>query len=102
MSTNSEEKIGCIVCGYKTLDSKTDWDICPICFWEDDVLLLDGDDDDRSPANGEMLVSTAQINYRTCGAADPADLEHVRSADGEELSESFRLLPAAQKALGED
>lgn len=51
----------CPVCGHRTLESLHDWDICPVCFWEDDVDLL-GREDASSPANG-MTVSEAQANF---------------------------------------
>jgi hypothetical protein len=48
----------CVVCGHKTLDSRHDWDICPVCFWEDDVLPESGDS--QSPANGGLTIADAQ------------------------------------------
>jgi hypothetical protein len=65
----------CVVCGYKTLELYKEWDICPICFWEDDCL---GEVDTRSPANGELWISQAQANFMRYGACDPAKRKYVR------------------------
>lgn len=32
------EKYTCPCCGYKTLEDEHEYDICPICFWEDDLF----------------------------------------------------------------
>jgi len=34
------EKYTCPCCGYKTLDDEHEYEICPICYWEDDYLNL--------------------------------------------------------------
>ena len=70
-------KYTCFVCGYRTLDSRCDWDICPICYWEDDVILA-GDVDKISPANGDMRLSEAQANFILDGACSPEHLSVVR------------------------
>ena len=28
----------CACCGYQTIEAKGDYEICPICFWEDDPV----------------------------------------------------------------
>ncbi len=33
------EKYQCLCCGCKTLESRGKFDICPVCFWEDDTYL---------------------------------------------------------------
>jgi hypothetical protein len=38
----------CPVCGFMTLDSRIAWDICVICFWEDDGV----DDDSLNELSG--------------------------------------------------
>ncbi|MCA9038884.1 MAG: hypothetical protein KDA65_00915 [Planctomycetaceae bacterium] len=91
-------KYTCIICGYKTLDGRYDWDICPICFWEDDVLY-DGQDSD-SPANGGLNISQAQANFMIFGACCLKDRGSVRAPtsqdekdpDWQPLAEALRLL----------
>jgi len=68
-------KYTCFICGYKTLDSRCDWDICPVCFWEDDVWVEE--EDENSPANS-LLVSVAQANFMLFGAVDKKSINDVR------------------------
>jgi len=49
-------------CGYKTLETRYDWGICPVCFWEDDVVCDPGCD--PSQANRGLRLSEAQANFR--------------------------------------
>lgn len=73
------EKVTCNVCGYKTLDARCDWDICPICGWEDDVLVTK--EDLKSPANRGTRVSQAQANFMMFGASLRSRTALVRSPD---------------------
>jgi hypothetical protein len=75
-------KFVCFICGYRTLDERCGWDICPVCFWEDDVLV-EGDVDKRSPAN-HMTISEAQANYARIGAVSPEFLDNVRPPQKDE------------------
>lgn len=65
----------CVVCGYKTLELYKEWDICPICRWEDDVM---GDRDTSSPANGGLTLSQAQANFMLFGAAHKGRSQRAR------------------------
>ena len=33
------KKYKCLCCGYITLETRGVYDICPVCFWEDDAYL---------------------------------------------------------------
>lgn len=84
----------CLICGHKTLDSRCDWHICPVCFWEDDVLITKGDK--QSPANGGLRVSEAQANYMIYGCCAPEQRSSVRGPlPSEELDPSWQPLPEA-------
>jgi hypothetical protein len=74
---NPHTKFTCYVCGYRTLESRCDWDVCPVCFWEDDVLVC-GDEDVSSSANNGMLISAAQTNFLQFGAVSREFLGKVR------------------------
>ena len=61
-----------------------DYEICPVCFWEDD-----GQDDESAAhvwggPNGGLSLTEARQNYSLIGAADPKDLRHVRAPTEEE------------------
>ncbi|MEM8864440.1 MAG: CPCC family cysteine-rich protein [Planctomycetota bacterium] len=66
----------CYVCGYYTLESRCDWDVCPICFWEDDILADDGLYE-HSPAN-HMTIAEAKKNYIALGAVSQEYVSKVR------------------------
>lgn len=74
----SVTKFTCPSCGFRTLsDSPGSFDICKVCFWEDDpVQLLD-----PWYAGGANKVSLveAQQNYREHGVSEPRFKEHVRA-----------------------
>ncbi|WP_309446938.1 CPCC family cysteine-rich protein [Clostridium sp.] len=33
-------KYKCLCCGYMTLETSAEFDICHVCFWEDDVYII--------------------------------------------------------------
>ena len=67
----------CPCCGYEVFDSSPgSFDICPICFWEDDGVqlyypLLEGG------ANGSSLVE-AQVSFVQFGACKRDMAQHTR------------------------
>ena len=69
----------CVVCGYRTLESEHNWDICPICFWEDDVV---GGIDTTSSANEGMWISEAQANFIKFGAVSERLRAHAADGGG--------------------
>lgn len=89
------EKYQCLCCGYKTLDSRGEFDICPVCFWEDDTYLdfsvspIVGKYYNREPSLEELLdipsaanhgltLRAAQQNYHLFGACMQDMLPYVR------------------------
>lgn len=69
----------CPCCGYKTLDEQPPgtYEICSICFWEDDNIQYE-DPDYEGGANIPSL-RTAQNNYRLFGACEERCMEFVRA-----------------------
>ena len=74
----SKGKYTCACCGYKTLaaGSPGTYDICDICFWEDDPLQFE-DPDYKIGAN-RVCLRQAQKNFINFGACEPDMTEHVR------------------------
>lgn len=75
----------CPCCHYKTLEERGGYDICPVCFWEDD-----GQDDEDAETNrvfgpNHMSLTQARANYRRFGACQQRFLQHVRPPLPEEL-----------------
>lgn len=67
----------------------SDWELCPVCFWEDDPQQR-LHPDLANGANGYSLVE-AQEHYATIGASHPAFLDRVRPArDDEAVDEGWR------------
>lgn len=93
-----KKKHACVVCGHRTLEERGDWEICPVCFWEDDVLVEGVDK--SSPANGGMMVSTAQANFVRYGAISPDLVGKTRPPHvGEEKDPGWKPLPEAIQML---
>lgn len=78
-------KYTCPCCGYKTLDEEPPgtFDICEICFWEDDHIQFE-DPDYEGGANVPSLRQ-AWRNYFTFGASDKHCLEFVRKPTKEDV-----------------
>jgi len=70
--------VGCACCGYATIDAKADFEICPICFWEDDGQDETDSDEDRGGPN-QVSLTSARINFLTYGASDRKNLSHCRA-----------------------
>jgi hypothetical protein len=75
----------CPCCGCLTLCDRGGYEICPVCFWEDD-----GQDDHdaaevRGGPNGELSLTQARANFKTFGASDRRSLGNVRKPDAEEI-----------------
>lgn len=67
----------CYCCGYKTLDSNSRYDVCPVCFWEDDAVQ-NANPDYFGGAN-EMSLNEAKKNFDLFGAVDIHFLSEVRN-----------------------
>lgn len=76
----------CPCCGHLTFgEPPGSYEICPVCFWEDDISQL------RFPlmgggANKPSLLE-AQANYRAFGACEREMLEHCRAPMADESVE---------------
>ena len=78
----------CPCCYCLTLTDRGGFDICQVCFWEDD-----GQDDHdveavRGGPNGDLSLAEARANYRRLGACDEGSIPHVRPARPGELPAS--------------
>lgn len=59
-----------------TLNGMGDYDICPICFWEDDPVQSENPDY-RGGAN-KISLHEAQKNYKEFGACEKRFLKNVK------------------------
>lgn len=73
----------CPCCGYPTLAEARRWEICEVCFWEDDPL---GPRRPNIPlaSNNGISLSAARDNYARLGVCDPGMAGLVRPPTPEE------------------
>jgi len=87
------KKYTCLCCGYKTLDEPPPgtYNICPICFWEDDGVQLD-DPFYKGGANHVSLIE-AQKNFVEFGACEREMLKYVRkSSENDEKDKDWNQM----------
>ncbi len=76
--------VACPCCGSLTLHGRDVFNICPVCYWEDD-----GQDEEdasivRGGPNADLSLMQARVNYQTFGACCREMLQHVRPRRPEE------------------
>ncbi len=65
---DDKPRFKCPCCGMTTLTERLEWEICPVCRWEDDTdENAVGGLDIPSGANHELTLSEARANYREFG-----------------------------------
>lgn len=98
----AEAGFPCPCCGYNTLASLGDYDICAICWWEDDSqdnhnahLALGG-------PNRVSLLS-ARLNFLNTGISDPTrtDLVELQEPKEKYTQSRFFTFNAAEETLAE-
>jgi len=88
----------CACCGYKTLDEKGNYEICPICFWEDDPVQ-EADPWFEGGANTPSLYA-AQKNYKSFGAMEERHIPNIRPAkESDERDSNWRTLTQEDKSF---
>jgi len=75
----------CPCCACATLSERGGFEICEVCFWEDDGQDDHDADVVRGGPNRSLSLSQARQNFREFGACDRRSLEHVRKPKPEEL-----------------
>ena len=81
----SADRFACPCCRCLTIDRRGSFEICPVCFWEDD-----GQDDNdaatvRGGPDGFLSLSEARANYRRFGACEERLIADVRRPYRNEL-----------------
>jgi hypothetical protein len=71
-------KYHCPCCGYRTLYERGGYDICQVCFWEDDGQDNHDADEVRGGPNHTLSLSEARRNFLKIGACEERVLKHVR------------------------
>jgi len=74
----------CPCCGFVTLPERGGYELCPVCFWEDDGQDDHDADQVRGGPNGSLSLTEARHSFSRIGAVDERALRYVRPpADGE-------------------
>lgn len=63
----------CFCCGYLTIKTRGEYDICPVCFWEDDG----SEDTERFSQANKMKLSEGISNFKKYGYSNPAFRDNV-------------------------
>jgi hypothetical protein len=74
----------CPCCGYKTLSERGGFEICAVCFWEDDGQDEQDTDIVRGGPNGALSLTKASDNFQAFGACAERFIKNVRKPLPEE------------------
>jgi hypothetical protein len=77
----------CPCCGFRTLESPGDYDICPVCYWEDDGNR----DPERHSSANHLTLGQARRNFAEYGACCPESESSVDRTPGKYVPEPGRL-----------
>ena len=85
------KKFECPCCGCLTLDENKAWEICPVCFWEDEGGIYDGDTvkTDVMSVPNHMTLSQARENFRRFGACEESMIKNARKPDESEITDTY-------------
>ena len=76
--TEHVEPVRCPCCAYRTLQHRARFELCPVCWWEDDGQDDHDADEIHGAPNGNLSLTEARANYLACGAVQPKFLRKVR------------------------
>ena len=68
-----EQLLPCPCCKYKTLGTRGEYDICPVCFWEDDGAS----NPESFSGPNHITLGEGRNNFNKYGACDEKALEHI-------------------------
>lgn len=89
----SIELYTCPCCGYKTLEIDTpgSFEICPICYWEDDNVQFD--DPNYEGGANETSLYQAQRNFLEFGASSSNYIKSVRKPTSKDIQDiNFKII----------
>ena len=78
-------KYKCPCCEFYTFDKKPngEYDICPVCFWEDDPFQAENPD--LEGMANTVSLNQARENFKKFGACEQDMVKNVRSPKKDEL-----------------
>lgn len=78
-------KYRCPCCGYKTLNERGEYEICAVCFWEDDGQDYADANTNRILGPNHISLTLGRENYQKFGATQKRALASVRPPLPEEM-----------------
>ncbi|WP_449063638.1 CPCC family cysteine-rich protein [Planomonospora algeriensis] len=72
------EPYPCPCCGFRTLNERGMYEICPVCFWEDDGQDEHDADEIRGGPNRGLSLTQGRRNFAAFGASNKRDVGKVR------------------------
>jgi hypothetical protein len=75
----------CPCCQYRTLGDRGAFEICAVCFWEDDGQDDADAEDVRGGPNGGLSLTAARENFARFGACDDRCRAMIRPPHASEL-----------------
>lgn len=85
----------CACCGYQNLDEKGNFEICKICFWEDDPVQ-ESDPWFENGAN-KLSLFESQQNYKKFGAVEKRFINKVNKPTSQIKGSGWRELTEEDK-----
>ena len=82
----------CPCCGCKTLGERGGYEICPVCFWEDDGQDDADADEVRGGPNGDLSLAQARANFRAFAACERRFIGAAAQAGGSGVGQLTRSL----------
>ena len=93
-------KYKCPCCGYYTLEEPPgNYEICPVCFWEDDPKAASAPN--IAFGANHISLKVARMNFREIGACDPDAVRSVRDPEEGEIDPAAALTVIRAKELWE-
>jgi len=75
----------CPCCGNYTLEEEenNEWNICPVCFWENDKFQLENPD--YAGGANKISLNESKENYKEFGACEIWAIKYVRPPNKDEI-----------------
>jgi hypothetical protein len=90
------QPLPCPCCGYRTFSERASFEICPVCFWQDDGQDdANADDVLRGPNKG-LSLTQARVNFQQFGACHRNWVKHVRAPRLEERKAIIHMFASAR------
>jgi hypothetical protein len=76
----------CPCCLYPTLPMRGGFDVCPVCYWEDDGQDSHDADRVRGGPNGHLNLTQARANFAALGACEDRFCDKARQPEADEIT----------------